>query len=292
MPNGQLQMFGGHWTDEKLRILAEYLRQYNTALKNKPFTRVYIDAFAGTGYRQRTQKMQVLVDLFQDINDPETQMFLKGSAKLALEIEPSFHEYVFVESDAAKVAELESLKVSHPDKAGNLSIVRGDANSYVQSYCKSMPSIKRAVVFLDPFATEVEWATIEAIANTKAIDVWILFPLMAINRLLANDFTKICRVPLDRVFGTQEWFERFYRTSREDSIFGQSYETVQKTCNFDSIGEFYLERLKNIFAEVAPSSRIFRNSRGTPLFQLFFAAGNDKGAPIAVRIAKHLLENL
>ena len=209
-----------------------------------------------------------------------------------MEVDPPFHEYVFVESDPAKVAELELLKVAHPDKAGSVAIVHGDANTYVQQYCKTMPPNKRAVVFLDPFATEAEWATIEAIARTKAIDMWILFPLMAANRLLANDPSKVFRGPLDRIFGTQEWFEQFYRTRREEDIFGQSYETVQKACSFDGIGKFYLERLKGIFAEVAPRPRVFRNSRRTPLFQLFFAAGNKKGAPIAVKIAKHLLEKL
>jgi len=292
MPSDQLQLFGGDWTEEKLRILAAYLKAYNTALKKTPFVRVYIDAFAGTGYRQPSERPGGCADIFQDIEESEAQGFLKGSAKLALEVVPPFDRYVFVESDVTKVAELESLKRSHPDKVNAIDIVPGDANAYVQQYCRTMPPKERAVVFLDPFATQVEWATIEAIARTRAIDVWILFPLMAANRLLANDPTKAFRVPLDRMFGTQDWFEQFYRTRHEDDIFGQSYETVQKACSFDGIGRFYLERLKSIFAEVAPTPRVFRNSRGTPLFQLFFAAGNERGAPIAVKIAKHLLEKL
>lgn len=290
MPNDELQLFGGDWTERKLRILAGYLKAYNTALKKTPFIRVYIDAFAGTGYRQRTRK--IFADIFQDIEESETQEFLKGSAKLALEVDPPFHEYVFVESDKAKVVELETLKDTHPDKAAAVTIVQGDANDYVQHYCATMPPNNRAVVFLDPFATQVEWATIEAIARTKAIDVWILFPLMAANRLLAKDPTKAFREPLDRIFGTQDWFERFYRTRHEEDVFGQSYEIVEKACSVDGIGKFFLERLKGIFADVAPAPRLFRNSHGTPLFQLFFAAGNPKGGPIAVKIAKHLLENL
>ncbi|MBI5722647.1 MAG: three-Cys-motif partner protein TcmP [Planctomycetes bacterium] len=292
MSNDQLQLFGGDWTEQKLNILAGYLRAYNNALKKQPFTRVYIDAFAGTGYRQRSRKLIACPGIFQDIEESDAQMFLKGSAKLALEVDPPFNKYVFVESDPEKVAELELLKKSHPDKAGNVEIVQGDANKYVQKYCKNMTSMMRAVVFLDPFATQVEWTTIEAIARTKAIDVWILFPLMAANRLLANDPAKAFRAPLDRIFGTQDWFEQFYCTHKEADIFGQSLETVQKKCNFDSIGKFYLKRLETIFAKVAPKPRIFCNSRGTPLFQLFFAVGNKNGAPIAVNIANHLLEKI
>ena len=43
--------FGGAWTDRKLEVLAGYLASYTAALKNTIFEKVYIDAFAGTGYR-------------------------------------------------------------------------------------------------------------------------------------------------------------------------------------------------------------------------------------------------
>jgi three-Cys-motif partner protein len=292
MPSDDLQLFGGNWTDRKLGILAAYLKAYNTALKNTPFTRVYIDAFAGTGYRQQSPRKASCRDLFQEIEEPEAQEFLKGSANLALEVIPPFDKYIFIESAAQKVAELERLRQEHPDKANAIEVVQNDANDYVQKYCKGISPSTRAVVFLDPFATQVQWDTIEAIARTKAIDVWILFPMMAVNRLLASDHKKTCRGPLDRIFGLQDWFERFYRTNIEEDIFGQSLDRVQKACDFDSIGEFYLDRLKSVFAGVSPKPCMFRNSRKTPLFQLFFAAGNPKGSHIAVKIANHLLEKL
>jgi three-Cys-motif partner protein len=45
------QLFGGNWTEQKLKILERYLNANTTALKNKSFDRVYIEGFAGTGYR-------------------------------------------------------------------------------------------------------------------------------------------------------------------------------------------------------------------------------------------------
>lgn len=45
----------------------------------------------------------------------------------------------------------------------------------------------RALVFLDPYGMQVEWKTIKSIAVTQAIDLWILFPLGTVNRLLKND---------------------------------------------------------------------------------------------------------
>ena len=43
------QKFGGKWTVEKLGILSSYFDYYLKALKNQPFKKIYIDAFAGTG---------------------------------------------------------------------------------------------------------------------------------------------------------------------------------------------------------------------------------------------------
>ena len=47
-----LQSFGSDWTEDKLGRVGEYLERYNVALKNQLFSREYIDAFAGTGYRE------------------------------------------------------------------------------------------------------------------------------------------------------------------------------------------------------------------------------------------------
>ena len=289
-PTGLL--FGGDWTEKKLKILADYLSRYNTALKNQTFTRVYIDAFAGTGYREKQEKAFAVPGLFAEIQEEEPQRFLKGSAKRALEVEPPFDKYIFVESDRDNVEHLEHLRQEHKDKTTAIEVVEGDANNFVRQYCKKQNwRSVRAVLFLDPFATQVEWGTIEAVAATKAIDLWYLFPLMAVNRLLAKDPSKACRERLDAIFGTVDWFKAFYRTKKVPRFFGPS-EVVQKACDFEGIGKFFLERLRGIFVGVAETPKVFPNSRGSPLFQLFFAAGNAKGAPIAVRIADHLLRNI
>lgn len=293
MTNFAEQLFGGSWTEKKLEILKKYLDAYNTALKNQPFKRVYIDAFAGTGYRQQRKLQYSIPDIFEELAQDESEQFLKGSATLALEANPGFHRYKFIESDENKVNELEKLQKEHPEKEKLIDIVQSDANEFICNYCKEEDwKNTRAVLFLDPFATEVEWQTIEAIAGTKSIDVWILFPLMAVNRLLAKDHEKVFYSCLNRIFGTQEWFENFYKTRTLEDIFGKSQEIVFKACDFTRIGAFYKSRLETIFSGVAQKPKVFYNSRGSALFQLFFAAGNPKGSKIAVKIADHLLRNI
>jgi len=284
------RVFGGSWTEEKLKILNEYLKAYNRVLKKQRFQRVYIDAFAGTGYRQQRKNEYDVQDLFKDLEEHEPKEFLKGSAKLALEASPSFHRYIFIERDEGKINDLEKLRDEHPRQARQIEIQQSEANAFIQDYCtnENWRNV-RAVLFLDPFATEVEWGTIEAVARTQSIDVWILFPVMAVNRLLARDPKKIWYEHLNRIFGTGDWFKNFYKTEVSENIFGKPVDIIKRACDFESIGSFYKGRLETIFAGVAKEPRVLYNSRGTALFQFFFAAGNARGVPIAVRIAEHLI---
>ncbi len=69
-------------------------------------------------------------------------------------------------------------------------------------------------MFLNPYGMQVKWETIEAIAETQAIDLWLLFPLgVAVNRLLRNDGQISPKVAqrLDEMFGTSEWQSFFFR---------------------------------------------------------------------------------
>ena len=54
----------------------------------------------------------------------------------------------------------------------------------------------------------------------------------------------------------------------------------------------YRRQLEEVFADVAPGSRPLLNSKNVRLYEFMFAAANRAGAPIAVRIANHLLTRL
>jgi three-Cys-motif partner protein len=149
---------------------------------------------------------------------------------------------------------------------------------------------QRAVVFLDPFGAAVEWKVIEALANTQAVDLWILFPFGAVNRMLTRD-----RKPspswsekLTRIFGTSAWEDEFYASSSMTSILDpeQEIEYIYKTADRNSIVQFFAGRLRTVFTEVAKPGLLF-NSKGL-LFVLFFAGSNKTG----VKIANDLLRGL
>lgn len=178
--------FGGDWTEQKLEALRRYLEAYTTALKNQPFRLLYIDGFAGTGYRHpKSVEGDEQELLLEDIGD-EAAGFLDGSARLALKSEPAFDCYAFIEKRAEHVAELEKLEKEFDNR--QILIRQGDANQKVREICNRGDWTEwRAVCFLDPYGMQVEWSTLKAISDTEAIDLWLLVPMgAALNRMLPH----------------------------------------------------------------------------------------------------------
>lgn len=289
--------FGGAWTDEKLARVAKYLSAYTTIFRANEraryFTTVYIDAFAGTGTRLSSSGDDGSAPLFADLEaDPEARQFKRGSAANALQTSPDFDRYVFIESDRRKLSELGALIDQHPDKRTRVQTIPGDANAALLSLVGQTDwRTHRAVAFLDPYGMAVEWSTIEALAGTKAIDLWLLFPLgQAVNRLLIRREIPTGAVAdaLTRCFGTDDWRTAFYQPSAQGDLFGGA-PGVEKIASFDSIAAFFRERLATVFEAVAPTSLPLFNSRNIPLFLLCFAAANERGAPTAIRIANDIL---
>lgn len=292
--DGQAHLFGGDWTSAKLKVLEGYLNSYTQALKKQTFQKVYIDAFAGTGYRATRRDTGSTSLLFPDLAESEPQKLLDGSARIALHANPAFDQYVFIEKNHERCGHLERLRDEFPRAAARISIEQGDANEAISRLCGGNWGEKRAVLFLDPYGMQVEWGVIEAIARTKAIDLWVLFPLgIGVNRLLtrSGDIPDPWRRRLDLLLGTEDWYEEFYQVESHSTLFGGEEERVVKT-TVDTIGRYFNNRLKSVFADVAEPPGVLRNSSNCPLYLLCFAAGNERGAPIALRIANHLLKEL
>lgn len=281
--------FGGPWTQDKLDRLSEYLSAYLKIFSKNPqaryFTTYYVDAFAGTGFRGAKPGPEGK-KLFEDI---EAETFQKGSAVIAIEKEPPFDHYIFIETKKLFIKELEALKKSHPGKS--IQIAPEDANLFLRRWCKSMDWNKnRAVVFLDPYGGQVEWETIESIAATKAIDLWLLFPLgQVVNRMLTRrEPSEAWSKRLDLIFGTSEWRTEFYEKSRQRTLFDEE-PTLEKNTSFKAIKDFFVKRLHSVFEGVA-NPRALYNTKNVPIFLLCFAAGNKKGAEPAIRIANYILK--
>ena len=277
-----VQSFGGLWTREKLEILRRYLDAYTTALKHRPFNLIYVDAFAGPGsWRPGSSYAPAQYGDFAQM--------LKGSPSIALDIEDRpFDKLVFIDTDPENIDSLAEMQKRSPTR--NITIVQEDANLAIPELCSGLSNRDRAVVFVDPFATHVSWSTIQAIASTQKIDCWILFPLMAIARLmpLNREPDAALAQRLDRIFGGREYWRGVYSPVKQPSFWSQGDEQERESGS-EQIATAYRERLISVFKKVAPTRRVLKNSQNSDLFDLFFAAGNPRGAEIAVGIADYIL---
>jgi three-Cys-motif partner protein len=296
--------FGGPWTVRKLECLGNYLKSYRTIFTANPHARYfrtwYVDAFAGTGSFKTPQPKttgSTLAGFFSEAYEgdqeaqTETREYHDGSAKIALSLASPFDNYLFIEDSKSRAATLQSsIEAEFPTLFPNCHFRIGDANHEIQKWCKERNWSKdRAVVFLDPFGMQVEWTTIEALAATKGVDLWYLFPGIA--RLLRHDgdIDERWKARLDLLLGTEEWRTRFFPIRKKWNLFGETEET-ERDATEDAIAEFIRERLATCFGGKVAKTLILRNSRRSPLYFLCFAAANERGSAAALRIANSILD--
>lgn len=291
------------WTEHKLNALAGYLAAWRTIFTSNPkaqyFKTLYVDAFAGTGSRKNPKPtaLDSQFSLFEnsDINVDLPDDYRRGSARIALELSSPFDQYIFVEKNSAHAAELKGMiSNDFPALANRCLVWEADGCEVMRELCTTHKDWNkwRAVAFLDPYGMNVEADLLWRIGNTKAIDLWLLFPLgMGANRLLTSKGIphKAFADKLTRVFGSTDWEKEFYRKPATGDLFPETPAEVEKHTDFDAIGEHYRIRLQEWFSQVAPRSKVLKNSMGNPMYWLFFAAANPIGAPTAVKIADYLM---
>ena len=199
--------------------------------------------------------------------------------------------------DTRKAKKLEQLKEIHKDR--KITIINSDANiALCDLVLNTNWKYSRGVFFIDPFATQAEWKTLETISNTESIDLWFLFPFYAINRLFAKDKeqTKMWKDKLNNCFGGNDWEEAIYKQKEvvQLSIFeGEQYESEFEKVGTDSIINYVTKKLKTIFPYVAPNPKIFRNEKNSIIFILFFmtASKNPKAISLASKCAEYILKS-
>ena len=280
MTNENGQGFGGEWTKQKLDILERYLGFYTTALKNQNFELLYIDAFAGMGGIT--------------YNDEDAKQFIEGSVRRALKVtDRPFDKFIFVEKRGENYEKLKRLKSDNPSRT--IDVHHKEANEYLRDELSRLNWEKcRGVLFLDPFATEVEWSTIKAIASYHALDTWILFPVSAVMRMMPkavpnNPKDLPCADKLDKIFGDDSWNE-LYRRNPQANLFGD--ENSIRDSGAQGVLRIYKSKLEELFGErFLPKSKTLMNSKNSPLFEFMFCVGNVRGKGPAFRAAKHIIEN-
>jgi three-Cys-motif partner protein len=291
--------FGGGWTDLKLGVLQDYLAFFTTALRKQKFELLYIDGFAGSGGRIVERVIARGSPLFGTLDESEN-IDVPGSARIALETKPPFHRIVLIERHNRRFAELKSLCSHYPDV--EVLPLQGEANEAITNLCRSQrwraSSANyhgiRAVLFLDPYGMNVNYSTLGTIAETKAIDVWYLFPLSGVYRQAARSGHKLTtskRAAITRILGTDEWESAFYSEPKSNDLFA-NVGASRRTADVSMIEVYVKSRLENIFPRVTKPLRLSMKN-GAPLYSLFFAMSNSdpKAIGLALKGANHILKS-
>jgi len=227
----------GAWTQDKLKILQQYLPAYLGAT-TKALERIYIDAFAGPGLN-RLRRGNLTID---------------GSPLIALDAcarnGTKFDRLFFIEHDRALAAELCAV-LNTRDKTERASVIVGDVNKELPKLITKLRRQSPTFVFVDPEGIEPQWTTIEAIAPWRT-ELLINFPLwMSINR--NPDSAKVTAY-----FGTDQW-RGVWNSTRP----GRSRALLQ----------LYKERLRSLgYQYTTEDDRLVKTSGGRRLYYLVFVS--------------------
>ncbi len=261
----------GYWSEIKLDIIKAYAREYSKILSNQPgFHHVYIDAFAGAG--KHISKT--------------TKSFIPGSPLNALNVEPPFPEYYFIDIKRSRVRALSEIAEQKP----NVHVYEGDCNEILLQ--EIFPKVRfedfrRGLCLLDPYGLDLDWRVIEAAGRKRekgSIEIFLNFPLMDMNRnVFWRNPERVSGRNLERMnrfWGDESWREIVYDTT------GNLFGFPEKQSNF-VIAHAFQKRLRDVAGfKYVPEPLPLRNTKGAIVYYLFFASPK----PVAARIVSYIFD--
>ena len=218
----------GQWSEVKLEIVRKYATAYSQILSKQQTIRrhLYIDGFAGAG--RHISKT--------------TGGVIPGSPANALNVEPPFSEYHWVDLNSGRVSELRRLAEGHPE----VKVYEGDCNHIlldeVFQRCR-YDDFSRGLCLLDPYGLNVKWEVLATAGKMKTIEVFFNFMIMDANMNVL--WADPDRVPpeqaarLTAVWGDDSWRSAAY--VKQPGLFG---DIEEKRTN-DTIAKAFQKRLKD-----------------------------------------------
>jgi len=269
----------GRWSEEKLDLLAKYLKAYSVIMneQKKSWLRAYyyIDAFAGS-VRPRAKG--------------DEQRYIDGSPLRALQTEPRFDGYWFVDVSPQRVERVEGLRAEFVNCV--IHVRQGNCNEVLcNEIVPQIPylSKQRAFVFLDPYGLQVDWETVRELANTRTCDIFVNFSVMGVTRLLPRNQNPEQEVvdQLNKVMGSTSWINEIYREPQEIQLdlFENPIEpsSSRDTIQAEWLASLYTEQLRSLFKHVSRPV-LMRNSTNSVLYALCLASHNQTAIKITNEI--------
>src|SRR5579864_581692 len=249
----------GPWSEVKLEILRKYVVPYSRIIRDSGFHHLYIDAFAAGGSHIRR----------------ETSEVIQGSPLIALETDPRFCEYHFIDADHKRV---QQLRQSASDRT-DVHIHEGDCNEILAKEIFPLArweDRRRALCLLDPYNLDLAWSVVAAAGKMRSIELFVNFMVMDMNMNVLLRNPKKARIGqiarLDRFWGDSSWRELAYKLSGQSELFEDEARVKVEDPN-EKIAEAYRLRLiESAGFKYAPRPLPFVNKLGRTIYYLFFAS--------------------
>jgi len=258
----------GYWSELKLEIVEKYGSAYTKAFKNARLTKYYIDGLSGAGVHL----------------SKKTATQVEGSPSRALKISPPFDGYYFIDIDKEKTSYLQTICGNRSD----VHIHTGDCTEYLTK--ELLPKIQfknyeRALCLLDPYGLHIDWEVMYQAGQSKAIDMFLNFPVMDMNRnAIWNNPEKVPQDGIERMtkfWGDESWKQAAYAESPQGNFFGAE---IVKQGN-DEIVAAFTQRLKKVAGfQFVPKPLPMRNSTNAIVYYLFFASQKPVAEKIIINI--------
>lgn len=244
----------GVWSEIKLEIIEKYARAYSIIMNNYNFEYYYIDAFSGAGHHKSKTKNEVI----------------DGSPKRAIDVEPQFSHYYFIDLEKKKTDYLASILGS----LDNVTLKEGDCNDILTK--DVFPNVKyneykRALCLLDPYGLHLDWDVIKMAGELESIELFLNFPVMNMNALWKNpDNVKPVQLErMNRYWGDDSWKDVVYD---DLNLFKYSEKVVDAN---NKIAIAFRDRLKKVAGfNYVPKPMTMKNSTNATVYYLFFASPN------------------
>jgi len=259
----------GIWSEVKLAIIREYASAYGRIMESQRRARIpslrwiYIDAYAGPGYHLSKTSGELV----------------EGSPLIALNTEPPFHEYHFIDSETARAQQLRDLAGDRAD----VFTYGEDCNEVLLS--RIFPRAKydeyrRALCLLDPYNIDLKWEVIEAAGKSRSVEIFMNFMIMDINRnaLRKNPDKSIESkvAQMTRLWGDESWKDAGY-----DQIATLFDGSVPHKVSNERFAEAFRERLeKKAGFKYVPKPMPMKTKNNSVIYYLYFASQKEKGMDI------------
>ena len=141
---------------------------------------------------------------------------------------------------------------------------------------------------LDPYGLQLNWDVVVAAGKSRAIDLFLNFPIMDMNRRALwsapDRVTTSQAAPMTSFWGDDSWRRVAYRPAAQGNLFGDA--TTEKASNEDVVRAFQRRLVDVAGFKNVPAPMPMRNSTKSVVYYLFFASQND----VANKIVEHIFQ--